>query len=115
PIPFFVFLIRFYNTIPVKPLSASVLASIESAVMGTTVASTVATTTATVAATASKGIALKVTAGIVAGVVAVSGGVIGGKNYMIIIRIIMPQSHQQQLHRLCQLQYIRIMNCQMMI
>ena len=79
PIPFFVFLIRFYNTIPVKPLSASVLASIESAVLGTTVASTVASTTATVAATASKGIALKVTAGIVAGVVAVSGGVIGGK------------------------------------
>ena len=79
PIPFFVFLIRFYNTIPVKPLSASVLASIESAVLGTTVASTVATTTATVATTASKGIALKVTAGIVAGVVAVSGGVIGGK------------------------------------
>ena len=79
PIPFFVFLIRFYNTIPVKPLSASVLASIESAVMGTTVASTVASTTATVATTASKGIALKVTAGIVAGVVAVSGGVIGGK------------------------------------
>lgn len=79
PIPFFIFLIRFYNTIPVKPLSASVLASIESAVLGTTVASTVASTTATVAATASKGIALKVTAGIVAGVVAVSGGVIGGK------------------------------------
>lgn len=83
PIPFFVFLIRFYNTIPVKPLSASVLASIESAVFGTTVASTVAstvaTTTATVATTTSKGIALKVTAGIVAGIVAVSGGVIGGK------------------------------------
>lgn len=79
PISFFVFLLRFYNTIPVKPLSASVLASIESAVLGTTVTSTVATTTATVAATASKGIALKVTAGIVAGVVAVSGGVIGGK------------------------------------
>ncbi|MDD6709775.1 MAG: sigma-70 family RNA polymerase sigma factor [Ruminococcus sp.] len=79
PIPFFVYLLKIYNTIPVKPLSASVLASIESAVLGTTVASTVATTTATVAATASKGIALKVTAGIVAGVVAVSGGVIGGK------------------------------------
>ena len=79
PIPFFVFLLKVYNTIPVKPLSASVLASIESAVLGTTVASTVATTTATVATTASKGIALKVTAGIVAGVVAVSGGVIGGK------------------------------------
>ncbi|MEE3439130.1 RNA polymerase sigma factor [Ruminococcus sp.] len=79
PIPFFVYLLKIYNTIPVKPLSASVLASIESAVLGTTVASTVATTTATVAATVSKGIALKVTAGIVAGVVAVSGGVIGGK------------------------------------
>lgn len=79
PISFFVYLLKIYNTIPVKPLSASVLASIESAVLGTTVASTVASTTATVAATASKGIALKVTAGIVAGVVAVSGGVIGGK------------------------------------
>lgn len=79
PIPFFVFLLRVYNTIPVKPLSASVLASIESAVLGTTVASTVATTTATVATTTSKGIALKVTAGIIAGVVVISGGVIGGK------------------------------------
>lgn len=79
PISFFVYLLKIYNTIPVKPLSASVLASIESAVLGTTVASTVASTTATVAATVSKGIALKVTAGIVAGVVAVSGGVIGGK------------------------------------
>lgn len=79
PISFFVFLLRVYNTIPVKPLSASVLASIESAVLGTTVTSTVASTTATVATTTSKGIALKVTTGIVAGIVAVSGGVIGGK------------------------------------
>ena len=79
PISFFVFLLRVYNTIPVKPLSASVLASIESAVLGTTVTSTVASTAATVATTTSKGIALKVTTGIVAGIVAVSGGVIGGK------------------------------------
>lgn len=79
PISFFVFLLRVYNTIPVKPLSASVLASIESAVLGTTVTSTVASTTATVATTTSKGIALKVTTGIVAGIVAVSGGVIAGK------------------------------------
>lgn len=79
PISFFVFLLRVYNTIPVKPLSASVLASIESAVLGTTVTSTIASTTATVATTTSKGIALKVTTGIVAGIVAVSGGVIGGK------------------------------------
>ena len=79
PISFFVFLLKVYNTIPVKPLSASVLASIESAVLGTTVTSTVASTTATVATTTSKGVALKVTAGIVAGIVAVSGGVIGGK------------------------------------
>lgn len=79
PISFFVFLLRVYNTIPVKPLSASVLVSIESAVLGTTVTSTVASTTATVATTTSKGIALKVTTGIVAGIVAVSGGVIAGK------------------------------------
>ena len=79
PIPFFMFLLKVYNSIPVSPLPASILASVQSAIVGTTVASSVASTTATVAATASKGIALKVTAGIVAGVVAVSGGVVGGK------------------------------------
>lgn len=83
PVPFFMLLLKSYNSISVSQLPSSIITAIQGSVTGLTVSSAVSTAVSvagkTTALTASKGIAVKIVAGIVSGVMVVTGGIVGGK------------------------------------
>ena len=83
PVPFFMLLLKSYNSISVSQLPSSILSAIQGSVTGLTVSSAASTADSvagkTAALTASKGIAVKVVAGIVSGIMVVTGGIVGGK------------------------------------
>lgn len=83
PVPFFMLLLKSYNSISVSQLPSSILSAIQGSVTGLTVSSAASTAVSvagkTAALTASKGIAVKVVAGIVSGIMVVTGGIVGGK------------------------------------
>lgn len=83
PVPFFMLLLKSYNSISVSQLPSSIITAIQGSVTGLTVSSAASTAVSvagkTAALTASKGIAVKIVAGIVSGVMVVTGGIVGGK------------------------------------